>query len=229
LANSENHLIQMLPLQDRLSLLAIGKPVALDMSKILCEPGTPTRYVYFPTEGFISLVARTDTGPGVEVGMVGREGMLGAHLALGVVVAPLRALVQGQGMALRVSTAAFRKELASSPSLQQGLDRYLYVLMAQMATSVACLRSHAIGPRLARWLLMTQDRAHSDSFRVTHEFLAYMLGVRRVGVTNAAGALQQDGLIAYRRGNLQVLDRRGLEVEACGCYAIDRRIYKKLL
>jgi CRP-like cAMP-binding protein len=229
MVHSENHLIQMLPRQDRLKLLAICKPVALDISKVLGEPGMATRYVYFPIEGFISLVARTDDSPGVEVGMIGREGMLGAQLVLGVVTAPLRALVQGQGTALRVGTAAFRSELASSPALQQVLNRYIYVLMAQMAISVACLRSHAIAPRLARWLLMTQDRADSDGFRVTHEFLAYMLGVRRVGVTNAAGILQQSGLIEYRRGNIKVLDRGGLEAEACGCYAIDQQIYKKLL
>lgn len=229
MAHIENLLIHILPLQDRLNLLAICKPVALDISKILCEPGTLTRYVYFPTEGFISLVARTDDGPGVEVGMVGREGMLGAQLVLGVVTAPLRALVQGQGMALRASTSAFRSELASSEALQRCLDRYLYVLMAQMATSAACLRSHAITPRLARWLLMTQDRAGSNSFHVTHEFLSYMLGVRREGVTNAAGALQQNGLIEYRRGNIKILDRSGLKNEACGCYAIDRQIYTKVM
>jgi CRP-like cAMP-binding protein len=229
LANIENHLIQMLPRRNRLNLLAICKPVALDISKILCEPGMPTRYVYFPTEGFISLVAQTADSPGVEVGMIGREGMLGAQLVLGVATAPLRALVQGQGMALRASTADFRNELANSAVLQRSLDRYLYVVMAQMATSVACLRSHAIGPRLARWLLMTQDRADSDDFRVTHEFLAYMLGVRRVGVTNAAGILQRNGLIEYRRGNIKVLDRSGLEAEACSCYAIDRQTYAKLL
>ncbi|MEO6918581.1 MAG: Crp/Fnr family transcriptional regulator [Collimonas sp.] len=229
MTNTNNHLIQMLPRQDRLNLLSICKPVALDISEILCEPGAPTRYVYFPTEGFISLVARTDNSPGVEVGMIGREGMLGAQLVLGVVTAPLRALVQGQGTALRASTAAFKSELASSAAFQRILDRYLYVLMAQMATSVACLRSHAIGPRLARWLLMTQDRADSDGFRVTQEFLAYMLGVRRVGITNAAGILQRSGLIEYRRGNIKVLDRSGLEAEACSCYAIDQKIYAKLL
>lgn len=229
MAKVENYLIQMLPRKDRLDLLAICEPVALDISTILCEPGMPTRFVYFPTEGFISLVARTDDSPGVEVGMIGREGMLGAQLVLGVVTAPLRALVQGQGMALRAGTAAFRNVLTDSAALQRGLDRYIYVLMAQMATSVACLRSHEIAPRLARWLLMTQDRADSDNFRVTHEFLAYMLGVRRVGVTNAAGILQRAGLIEYRRGNIQVLDRRGLEAEACACYAIDQEIYAKLL
>ena len=157
--------------------------------------------------------------------MVGREGMLGAQLALGVATAPLRALVQGAGTAWRIGAGAFRRELARSPALQRSLDRYLYVLMAQLAASAACLRFHLIGPRLARWLLMSQDRAQADSFRVTHEFLAYMLGVRRVGITAAAGGLQRSGLIDYHRGELTVLDRAGLEAAACDCYAADCKAY----
>ncbi|MFC5473821.1 Crp/Fnr family transcriptional regulator [Paraherbaspirillum soli] len=229
MATIENHLIELLPRKDRLHLLAVCEPVKLELAEVLCEPGTPTRYVYFPIDGFISLVARIDGSPGVEVGMVGREGMLGAQLVLGVVTAPLHALVQGPGSAWRIGTATFRSELACSAALQRGLNRYLYVLMAQMATSAVCLRSHLIGPRLARWLLMSQDRAHSDSFRMTHEFLSYMLGVRRVGITTAASALQRSGLIEYRRGDLRVLDRSGLEAAACDCYAVDRRAYAELL
>lgn len=229
MATVQNHLIERLPRKDRLRLLAICEPVQLALSEVLCEPGTPTRHVYFPTEGFISLVALLDGSPGVEVGMVGREGMLGAQVALGVVTSPLHALVQGPGAAWRVDTGAFRKELADSAALQRGLNRYLYVLMAQQAASAACLRFHLIGPRLARWLLMTQDRAHSDSFHVTQAFLAYMLGVRRVGVTAAAGALQRSGLIEYHRGDFRVLDRSGLEAAACGCYAAGRLSYAELL
>ena len=229
LATVQNHLIERLPRKDRVRLLAICEPVQLALSEVLCEPGTPTRHVYFPTEGFISLVALLDGSPGVEVGMVGREGMLGAQVALGVLTSPLRALVQGPGAAWRIDTGAFRKELAGSAALQRGLNRYLYVLMAQQAASAACLRFHLIGPRLARWLLMTQDRAHSDSFHVTQAFLAYMLGVRRVGVTAAAGALQRSGLIEYHRGDFRVLDRSGLEAAACGCYAAGRQSYAELL
>ena len=229
MASVENHLIELLPQKDRKRLLAACEPVELVLSEVLCEPGTPSRHVYFPTDGFISLVALVEGSPGVEVGLVGREGMLGAQLALGVTEAPWRALVQGTGAALRLGMAAFKRELAQSPALQRGLRRYLYVLMAQQAASAGCLRFHLIGQRLARWLLMSQDRAHSDSFHVTHEFLAYMLGMRRVGVTTAASVLQRAGLIEYHRGELKVLDRPGLEAAACGCYAADRKTYADLL
>jgi CRP-like cAMP-binding protein len=229
LATHQNHLIELLPRKDRLRLLGLCEPVQLVLSEVLCEPGKPTRHVYFPTDGFISLVAKIDGEPALEVGMVGCEGMLGAQLALGVLTAPLHALVQGPGAAWRLATGAFRRELAGSVTLQRCLNRYLYVLMAQLAASAACLRFHQIGPRLARWLLMSQDRAHSDTFHVTQEFLAYMLGVRRVGITSAAGALQRDGLVEYHRGELTVLDRQGLEAAACECYATDRKSYAELL
>ena len=225
----QNHLIELLPRKDRLRLLAVCEPVQLVLAEVLCEPGRATRHVYFPTEGFISLVALVDGEPALEVGMIGREGMLGAQLALGVATAPLHALVQGPGAAWRVATGAFRRELAGSAALRRLLGRYLYVLMAQLTASAACLRFHLIQPRLARWLLMSQDRAQADSFHVTHEFLAYMLGVRRVGITAAASALQRAGLIEYRRGELTVLDRNALEAAACNCYADDRRAYDDVM
>jgi CRP-like cAMP-binding protein len=225
MATALNHLVRRLPRADRERLIGMAEAVPLVLSEVLCEPGRPTRHVYFPTSGFISLITLVAESPGLEVGMVGREGMLGVHLVLGVANAPLRALVQGHGAAWRVGAAAFRGELARSPALRRGLDKYLYVLMMQMTHSAACLRYHLIGPRLARWLLMSQDRALADSFSVTQEFLAYMLGVRRVGVTVAAGALQRAGLIEYHRGQITVLDRPGLESAACGCYAADREAY----
>ncbi len=229
MASVDNHLIELLPPAVRLRVQAACEPVQLELAQILSEPGDATRHVYFPVNGFISLVAQVEGKPGVEVGMVGREGMLGAHLALGITRAPLHALVQGAGSAWRMSAAAFRRELKHSPPMQQALNRYLYVLMAQQSTAAACLRFHLTGQRLARWLLMSQDRAHSSQFHVTHEFLAYMLGMRRVGITTAAKALQRDGLIGYHRGEVTVLDRKGLETAACSCYATDRRTYSEQL
>ena len=227
--SADNHLIELLPDKDRERLLAICEPVQLALSEILCEPETSISHVYFPIQGFISLIMPVEGSPGVEVGMTGREGMLGAQLALGVVTAPLRALVQGAGACWCVEADVFRRELARSAALQRVLKHYLYVLMAQQAAAAGCLRFHLTGQRLARWLLMSQDRAHWRSFHVTQEFLAYMLGMRRVGITAAASTLQRDGLIEYRRGELTVLDRAGLEVAACACYAADRKIYTDLL
>jgi CRP-like cAMP-binding protein len=226
---TENHLIDSLPRTDRARLRAICEPVQLVLGEILCEPDVPTRHVYFPTDGFISLLASIDGKPGVEVGLVGGEGMVGWQLALGVPTVPLHGLVQGTGAAWRIDAAAFRDELTRGTALPLLLDRYVYVLMAQLASSATCLRFHQIGPRMARWLLMSQDRARSDSFHMTQEFLAYMLGVRRVGVTQAASALQRSGLIAYHHGHMTVTDRGGLEAAACSCYAADRRVYRSLM
>lgn len=229
MTSAENHLIELLPARDRRRLLSVAEPVMLVLGEVLCERGAPTRHVYFPVDGFISLVTAVEGHPSLEVGMVGREGVLGAPLVLGVAAAPWRSLVQGQGSAWRIGVGPFRRELAASTALQQRLHEYLFVLMAQLATSAACVRFHEIGPRLARWLLMTQDRAHADRFAVTHEFLACMLGVRRVGITLAAGGLQRRGLIEYHRGRVSVLDRAGLEAAACGCYAADRQGYRERL
>lgn len=229
MATVQNHLIELLPNADRLTFLSACEEVQLVLGDVLCVPGHATPYVYFPVDGFISLVATTDGDAYLEVGMVGREGMVGAQVALGVLTAPLRAVVQGSGASWRIDSEAFQRELGAIDALRPVLDRYVCALMAQLTTSAACLRFHEIGPRLARWLLMSQDRAHADSFRMTHEFLAYMLGVRRVGITAAAGVLQQNGLIAYTRGDLTVLDRRGLEAAACSCYAADRKGYEDLL
>jgi CRP-like cAMP-binding protein len=226
MAGIQNHLIELLPRAARRTLLAICEPVELALSDRVYAREQVTSYAYFPVNATISLVTPIDGKPVLEVGMVGREGMIGAELVLGVLKAPLYSVVQGPGKAWRVPSRAFRRELAASPALQLCLNRYLYVLMVQLGAAAACLRFHLIGPRLARWLLMMQDRAHADNFYVTQEFLAYMLGVRRVGITAAAGLLQRDGLIEYRRGEMIVLNRRGLEAAACGCYAADQLSYE---
>ena len=224
----KNRLIESLPTQSRARFLSRCDLVELAMSDTLHEAGARTRDVYFPIRGFVSLVAVVDDRSALEVGMVGPEGMLGVHLALGVAKSPLRALVQGPGDAWRMSAVKFRSEYSDNVGLQRCIGRYVAVLMAQLATSAACARYHAIEPRLARWLLMSQDRARSDRFRVTHEFLSYMLGVRRVGVTGAAVALHRAGLIDYHRGDVTVIDRGGLEAVACSCFASDREAYDRL-
>lgn len=226
---AQNHLIESLPRIERARLLSICTPVELVLGDVLCDTGQTLRHVHFPVNSFISLVANADGHPGLEMGMIGREGMLGAHMALGVARTPLRGLVQGAGSAWRADAVTFKRLLPESAALQKALGRYVYVLMSQLASSAACLRYHLIAPRLARWLLMTQDRAHSDNFRVTHDFLSYMLGVRREGVTAAAGALQARGLIGYVRGNMTVLNRLGLEATACSCYAADTQTYEQQL
>ena len=225
MSQSSNQLLARLSQATQSRLDAMGQVVDLPLSQILGEAGAPTKHVHFPIDGFVSLLAQVDSDHVIEVGMVGREGMLGVQLALGVATEPLKSLVQGEGRALRIDAAAFRRELAANATLRSTLDRYVYVLLSQHARAAACLRFHMIEERLARWLLMSQDRALSDVFQLTQEFLAYMLGVRRVGVTVAAGDLQRRHLIAYERGEMTIVDRAGLELAACSCYASDRAVY----
>lgn len=225
----QNHLIEVLPTPDRRRFLDICEPVQLLLSEVLCEPDARTRHVYFPLDACISLITLLEGKTGLETGMVGREGMVGIQIALGQDRSPFRALVQGSGGSWRIEAPAFRSELDRSVALRGAMNRYLSVLMVQLATSAACLRFHQIGPRLARWLLMNQDRAHSRTFHVTQEFLAVMLGVRRVGITRAACELQRAGLIEYARGEVTVLDRAGLEAASCTCYTRDRKAYVDVL
>ena len=190
------------------------------LSEIVGDAGNPTAFVLFPIDGFISLLAQVDAGHAIEVGMVGREGMLGIQLALGVATEPLRALVQGPGRALRFSATVFRRELNADPALRSTIDRYVYVLFAQNARTAACLSFHRIEQRLARWLLTAHDRVGKDQFPLTQEFLAMMLGAARPTVTIVAGTLQRAGLITYRRGLISILNREQLQEASCECYRV---------
>ncbi len=215
-----NRLLAALPLKDRRRLLRECAQVDLTFGDVLYEPGDRIRYVYFPNSGVISLLAPVDGREVAEVGMVGNEGIAGIAVALGAKISPVRALVQGAGTAQRMGVASFCDEVARSPVLRRQLNRLLYGLMVQFAQTAACNARHLLGPRLARWLLMTHDRLQSDEFYLTQEFLAFMLGVQRSGVTAAAGSLQKKKLIRYRRGNIVILNRRGLERASCTCYRI---------
>jgi len=214
-----NLLLEGLAPTSRERLVRRGESVHLSFGSILCEPDEPFDNVYFPSSAFISLVSKVGDHPPLEMGLIGNEGMLGVTLILGVPSAPLRGVVQGEGEALCLTAKALNEELRHSPSLVKALNRYLYVLMAQLMQTAGCTRFHEIDARLSRWLLMTHDRAHADHFHLTQQFLADMLGVQRSAVTIAAGSLQERGLIRYTRGEISVLDRRGLEATACECYA----------
>ena len=218
-----NLLLAALPRKSYAELLPGLTPVELAFGHVLYEPGQMIDQVYFPGDSMVSLLTLVEDHLALEVGLVGFEGMVGSPLVLGVDRSPVRALVQGSGSAMRMSAASFRSALRRSPPLQRVLLRYVHALMSQVTQTAACNRFHLVEARLARWLLMTRDRMRSDSFRLTQDFLSHMLGVRRVGVTEAAGALQRRKLIEYSRGVIGILNGRGLEAAACSCYRIVSR------
>jgi CRP-like cAMP-binding protein len=224
-----NLLLDALPGKERHRLMANCEPVELIFGDVLYEQGALIRHVHFPTSSFISLISSLDEHSKLEVGLIGSEGMLGTSLLLGVNIAPLQGLVQGAGSALRMDAAQFSRELRRCPALRPRLESYLHVLMNQLAQMAACTRFHLVEARLARWLLMTRDRAHSNEFYLTQEFLAYMLGVRRAGINRAASALQSRNLIHYNRGNMTILDGRGMENASCACYAGAREMYTQIM
>ncbi len=229
LGNSENLLLAAIPVAERRRLLAACEPIEIRFGSVLCQQGARIRHIYFPAVGFISLLAQLDTRPGLEVGLVGAEGAVGVSVMLGVSTAPVTAIVQGAGIALRIETKRFSAELDGSPALRAAISRYLYVSIAQLAAMASCARFHLVEARLARWLLMTRDRARSDQFFLTQEFMAYMLGVRRVGVTHAARVLRERNLISYSRGGIKILDAAGLEGASCSCYATAKDTYTRFM
>jgi CRP-like cAMP-binding protein len=217
-----NLLLAALPPEELARMLPALDQVRVEIGAVLCEPGDAIRHIYFPHDCLISLMGVAEGRMTLEVGLVGREGMLGATVALGHDVTQVRAVVQRSGSASRIDAARLRAEFARNPSLQRVLYRYTDTLLAQAIQIAVCSRYHVLEARLARSLLVTRDRLQSDKFHLTHEFLAHALGVRRVGVTKAASALQQQGLIDYSRGNIEILDPARLAAAACTCYEIVR-------
>jgi CRP-like cAMP-binding protein len=218
--HNANLLLAALPAEDLARVLPLLDLVQVEVGDVLCEAGDPIRHIYFPHDCLISLLGVAEGRMTLEVGLVGREGMVGATVALGHDTAQVRAVVQRAGSASRMDCVRFREEFTRNPALQRVMYCYTDTLLAQAIQIAVCSRYHVLEARLARSLLITRDRLQSDKFHLTHEFLAHALGVRRVGVTKAASALQQQGLIIYSRGNIEILDADGLAAAACTCYEI---------
>ena len=227
-APASNALLEGLPNKDREAFIAQCESVQLTLGDALCNAGDVIEHVYFPIESNISLVNPVDGNVGMKVALIGSEGMLGISLMLGSKIAPFRALVQGAGTALRITVSAFLNQLEQSAELQLQLKRYIYVSFSQLVQTSVCNRFHVVEERLARLLLMIKDRKHSKEFYITQELLAQMLGVRRVGVTKAAGSLQARKLISYSRGDLKILNVSGLESVSCVCYQTDKETYERI-
>jgi CRP-like cAMP-binding protein len=215
-----NRLLATLPKSEYERLLPSLKIVNLGLGEVLYEPGDAIKYVYFPNDSIISLISELSETAWLEVGMVGNEGMAGLAVFMGVNSSSSRALVHGSGTAMRMSSAALRTEANRLGSLHRLLHRYSHSLLTQVSQSSVCNRFHLVNARLARWLLMTHDRLGVEEFPLTQEFMANMLGVRREGVSKAAGTLRAGKLIRYSRGMITILNRRGLESKSCECYTI---------
>ena len=224
-----NRLLAALPPDDFAALAPALQPVELELRQVLYEPGQAIRAVHFPEGGMVSNVASLEDGHGVEVGVIGREGLVGLPVVLGAERAGTEALVQMDAPALRVRAADLRAAFDRSAPLRSVLLRYAQAFHAQVAQTAACNARHPVDLRLARWLLMLHDRAGRDEFPMTQEFLALMLGARRPGISVAAGALQRSGAISYTHGHMTVLDRAGLEAAACECYGTVREQFDELL
>jgi CRP-like cAMP-binding protein len=223
----QNRLLAVLPRKDYQKLLPALEHVALGFGEVLYESHDQIRYVYFPNDCFVSMLTSVDENRAVEVGLIGAEGMIGVPMALGVAVSPFRAVVQGGGTAMRMTTVDFRRNFDTSAGLKREVFLFTHLLMVQIAQTAACNRFHLVQQRMARWMLMTRDRVNSNEFRITQEFLALMLGVRRVGVSMAMGSLRELKIIVYRRGTITILDHVGLLAAACGCYKTVKETYTK--
>lgn len=222
-----NQLTDRLPAATARSLLAACHPIDLEFDQVLAEAGAPVTRILFPTTAIISFMARVDGHRPLEMGMIGHEGMLGATLSLGIDRHPMQAIVQGSGTALEISAPRFRRQLKDGAALKNLVGGYLFVLAEQLAQTAACNTFHEVAARLARWLLMMDDRARGQPLVLTHLFLADMLGVRRSAVSIAAGQMQDKQMIRYTRGHMQVLSRPGLESVACECYPAALAAYQR--
>jgi CRP-like cAMP-binding protein len=225
----QNKILAALPSEEYDRLLSHLTPVSLPLGESLYETEDRIKYVYFVNTGVVSLVTHLKEGSGVEVGLVGNEGMVGLSIALGDDVSPSQAIVQIAGEGMRMGAAALREELKQGGLLQTLLLRFTMAMLRQVSQSAACNRSHHVAERLARWLLTCHDRVEGDELRLTQEFIAEMLGTRRAGVSEAAGILQGAGLIRYSRGHITVTDRAGLGEFSCECYGVVKVEYDRLL
>jgi len=224
-----NRLIRALPRAEAEKLIARCEVQETPVRHTVFEPDQPSKYVYFPLSGVISIHTRMREGMAVEIATIGREGMVGLEMFLGGEQAHLAAFAQLAGRALRIAAEAFREVVRDSAPITTLLLRYTQSVLAQVSQSAACNRVHSIEERCARWLLMTHDRVDGDVFDLTQEFLAEMLGVRRPSVSVAASILQRAGFIRYSRGRVTIVDRAGLESAACECYAVIAREYERLI
>lgn len=225
----QNHLLAALPVEVAGRLAPRLELVPLALGEMLYEPGEPLRHAFFPTTCIVSLHYVTQSGASVETSGVGNEGFVGVSLVMGGNTTPSSAVVQTAGQAYRLDSAALQEEFLRAGVMQRLLLRYTQALITQTMQTAACNRFHTVEQQLSRWLLLTMDRAPSSELIMTQELIASMLGVRREGITEAAGKLQKAGHIQYRRGHISVLHRAGLEAEACECYAVVRKEMDRLL
>ena len=226
---NQNHLLAALPAAEFESLTAHLELVPLPLGEILYEPGTQLRHAYFPTTSIVSLHYVMENGASAETAGVGNEGVVGISLFMGGDTTPSSAVVHTGGHAYRLERRLLKQEFERAGLFQRLLLRYTQALMTQMAQTAACNRHHSLEQQLCRWLLWTLDRVSSRELVITQELIASMLGVRREGVTEAAGKLQRAGFISYRRGHIAVIDRSGLETHACECYGVVKKEFNRLL